>query len=153
MDTTHITLHQSKEKRHQHLREGLKHTRQILAKDMPRVILAMKAFFKGTERRGEMRARRWAMTAKEDETKWTASTNTEWLQAALKDIGHSLRHASVGHPTAYEKGQHQQPTPSRSRSTISAMPGAGLRAPQSWRQSTSTSLCLAPKPLTSSSGT
>ena len=75
--TTHITLRLSKEKGHRHLREGLKHTRQILAEDMPRVARAMKAFFKGTERRGKMRARRWAMTAKEDETKWTANTSTE----------------------------------------------------------------------------
>jgi hypothetical protein len=29
------------------------------------------------------------MTAKEDETKWTASTSTEWLQAALKGTWHN----------------------------------------------------------------
>ncbi len=48
VNTTHITLRLNREKGHQHLREGLKHTRQILAEDMPRVARAMKTFFKGT---------------------------------------------------------------------------------------------------------
>jgi hypothetical protein len=77
----------SKEKDHQHLREGCKHTRQILAEDMPRVTRAMKAFFKGTESREKMRARKWAMTDMEDEMKRTASTSTKWLQSALKTGG------------------------------------------------------------------
>ena len=82
VNNTHITLRLGKEKCHQHLREGLKHTRQILSEDMPRVARVMKAFFKGTERRRRMRARRWDMTAKKDEKKWTASISTEWLQTA-----------------------------------------------------------------------
>jgi hypothetical protein len=72
---THITLRLSKEKGHQHLREGLKHTRQILAGGMPRVVRDMKAFFRGTKKKRKMRARRWDMTTKENETKWTASTS------------------------------------------------------------------------------
>jgi len=48
VNTTHITLRLSKEKGHQHLREGRKHTRHMLAEGMPRVARAMKAFFKGT---------------------------------------------------------------------------------------------------------
>ncbi len=39
----------------------------------------MKAFFKGTKGTGRMRARRWAMTAKEDDTKWTANTSIECM--------------------------------------------------------------------------
>jgi hypothetical protein len=54
VNTTHITLCLSKEKGHQYLGEGRKHMRQILAEDMPRVARAMKAFFKGTKRRGKM---------------------------------------------------------------------------------------------------
>ncbi len=30
------------------------------------------------------RARRWALTTKEDKSKWTATTSTEWLQLALR---------------------------------------------------------------------
>jgi hypothetical protein len=89
VNTTHITLRLSKEKGHQHLREGCKHTRHILAEDMPRVARAIKAFFKGTIRRGKMPARRWTMTKMEHEMKWMASTSTEWLQAVLKAAGHS----------------------------------------------------------------
>ncbi len=89
IDTMHITLRLSKEKGHHHLREGLKHTRQIMAEDMPRVARSMKAFFEGIERGGKKRARRRAMMVKEDETKWTASTSTEWLQTAFKVIGHN----------------------------------------------------------------
>jgi hypothetical protein len=51
-----ITLHLNKEKAHQHLREGQKHTRQIISEDMHRVARAMKSFFKGTETRERMRA-------------------------------------------------------------------------------------------------
>ena len=76
VNITPITLRLSKEKGHQHLREGLKHTRQTLAKDMPRVARGMNAFFKGTKRKGKLRARRWAMTALEDDTKWTAITSS-----------------------------------------------------------------------------
>ena len=89
VNTTHITLRLSKEKGHQQLREGLKHTRQILAEDMSRVARAMKALFEETKRREKMRARRWAMTDVEDEMKWTASASTEWLQAALQVVGHN----------------------------------------------------------------
>jgi len=82
--TTHIILRLSKETGHQHQREGLNHTRQILAENMPIVARAMEAFFKGIERKGKIRMRRWAMTALEDDTKWTANTSTTWLQTALK---------------------------------------------------------------------
>ena len=89
VNTTHITLRLSKENGHQHLREGLKHTSQIMAGDMPRVARAMKALFKGTKERGRMRERRWAMTALEDEAKWTASTSTDWLKPVMKAARHN----------------------------------------------------------------
>jgi len=53
VDATYITPRLSKEKRHQHLHEGLKHTRQIITEDTPRVARVVKAFFKNTEMRGK----------------------------------------------------------------------------------------------------
>jgi hypothetical protein len=57
VNTTHITLRLSKEKSHQHLRKGLKHTRQILAEDMPRVARATNVIFKGKKIRGNTSAK------------------------------------------------------------------------------------------------
>jgi hypothetical protein len=88
VNDTHITLRLNKEKGQQHLREGRKNTRQILVDDMPRVAKAIKDFFEGM-RMMKTRARRWALTAREDKSRWTATTSTEWLQLALRATKHS----------------------------------------------------------------
>jgi hypothetical protein len=83
VNDTHVTLRLNKEKGQQHLREGRKNTRQILVDDMPRVAKAIKDFFEGMCVM-KPRARRWALTAKEDKSRWTTTTSTEWLQMALR---------------------------------------------------------------------
>jgi hypothetical protein len=55
---------------------------------MPRGARALSNFFKKM-RMMKKRAMRWTLTAKEDKSKWTATTNTEWLQLALKATNHS----------------------------------------------------------------
>ncbi len=35
------------------------------------------------------RARRWALTAREDKSRWTATTSTEWLKLALRATNHN----------------------------------------------------------------
>jgi hypothetical protein len=83
VNDTHVTFRLNKEKGQQHLREGRKNTRQILVDDMPRVAKAIRDFFEGMCVM-KTRAMRWALTAKEDKSKWTATTSTEWLQMALR---------------------------------------------------------------------
>ena len=83
VNDTHVTLRLNKEKGQQHLREGRKNTRQILVDDMPRVANFIKDFFEGM-RMMKSRARRWALTAKEDKSEWTATTRTDWLHLALR---------------------------------------------------------------------
>ena len=89
VDASHITLRLRMEKGRKSLREGRRNTRQILRKDMPRVAAALQAFFNGMHRRGRMRNLRWAMNAKEDDSKWSAKTATEWLQTAYKATGNN----------------------------------------------------------------
>ena len=83
VNDTHVTLRLNNEKGQQHHREGRKNTSQILVDDMPRVAKAIKDFFEGM-RVMKTRARRWALTSKEDKSKWTATTSTEWLQLDLR---------------------------------------------------------------------
>jgi hypothetical protein len=64
VDATHITLRLNKEKRHQHLREGRRNTRQILVDDASRVVRAMTSFFNEIQRMGKKRVRSLAITAK-----------------------------------------------------------------------------------------
>jgi len=78
VNTTHVTLRLIKEKGQLHQREIRKNTRQILVDDMPRVARAVGEFFKGMHMM-KTRARRWTLTAKEDKSKWTATTSTEWV--------------------------------------------------------------------------
>jgi hypothetical protein len=82
VNATHVILCLNKEKR-QHLREGRKNTREILVNDMPRVARAMKGFFNEMRMMKIRRAKRWALTAKKDKSKLTATTSTEWLQLAI----------------------------------------------------------------------
>ena len=77
VNTTHVALRLSKEKGQQQLREGRKNTRQILVDDMPRVAKAIKEFLEEM-RVMKTRAKRRALTAKEDKRKWRATTSTEW---------------------------------------------------------------------------
>ena len=79
VNTTHVILRVGKEKGQQHLREGRKNTRLILVNDMPSVASAMKDFYDGMRMIKTHRARRLALTQREDISKWMAVTTTEWL--------------------------------------------------------------------------
>ncbi len=56
---------------------------------MPRMASAMREFFMGIMQMMKTRAKRWALTAKEDKSKWTATTSTEWLWLALRATSQS----------------------------------------------------------------
>jgi hypothetical protein len=69
VNATHVTLRLNKENGQQHLREDKKNTRQILVDDMPRVSRSRRDFFRGMHMMKTRRARRWALMAKDDESK------------------------------------------------------------------------------------
>ena len=69
VNTTYVTLRLNKEKGQQHRREGKQNTRQILVNDMPRVARTIKNFFEGMRMMKTRRARRWALTQREDTSK------------------------------------------------------------------------------------
>ncbi len=66
VNATRITLRLNKEKGQHRLREGRKKKRQILVDYIPRVARAIKMFIKGMHMMWTRRARRWALTAKDD---------------------------------------------------------------------------------------
>ena len=87
VDSTSITLRLRYEKGKKALGTGRRNTRQIACRAVPRVAAVLTAFFAGVASMAHRRTRRWALSASEDSSPWSAATLSAWLQAAYTAAG------------------------------------------------------------------